>query len=132
MDPTSHDLTAEHEPAVLLRFDSGQAYAIDALIILGRRPFTVASSSARRVENVRSVCPSGDVDSMSRTHAIITLIDQYATLSDAGSLNGTFVWDRYARCWQRVVPGQPVILGVGTTIAIGRRTARIEYSTRAT
>lgn len=132
MDPTSHHLTSEHEQAVLLRFDTGQAYTINAPTVLGRSPLTAASRGSHQFETLRSVCPSGDVGSVSRTHAVISLTDEFATLRDAGSLNGTFIWDRYARCWQRVLPGQPVILGVGATIAIGLRTARIEYSTAAT
>lgn len=105
-----------------LRFDSGQAFVIGGQLVVGR----IAASPVDLVTHPAIVCPVGDTAGLSRRHAAIEPHGGCWAVDDLGSLNGSFVWDRFARRWERIRPGQRALVAPGTRLAFGWRTCVVE------
>ena len=84
-----------------LVFDTGETFQLSSDVVVGRN---AGEDSLVSGGDARSLVPGGDTSALSRTHAEIRLRGWDAVLSDRGSLNGTFVWERSAQRWRRPPP----------------------------
>lgn len=110
-------------PLGSLNWDDGEVSSLGQGALVGR---DVAGDEAVSAGNLVAVVPRGVNDSMSRVHAEVRAAGWDVTVLDRGSTNGTFIWDEAARAWQRLVPGEEELVGPGTVLAFGERTATFE------
>jgi hypothetical protein len=107
----------------LLVLDDGSAYTLEADYILGREPQNdpdVVGGSARPLR-------IADADGIvSRRHIRVALADWDVLVIDLGSANGTSIEVPGDPNPQALAPHQPVVIGSGTVVTMGRRWLRFE------
>jgi pSer/pThr/pTyr-binding forkhead associated (FHA) protein len=101
-------------------FDTGEAFAVEGLAVVGRRP------EPRPEEPVRHVVPLRSSDmSLSKTHAQFQVApDGALVVMDRGSTNGSYVIR--GGLSKALVPGRPSTLLAGDEVRFGDRTMRVE------
>jgi FHA domain len=105
-------------------FDDGATYALDRSYLVGRDPDELVEDGAEPLA-------IDDLDrTVSRAHASIGLDGWDVTVTDLGSTNGSFVWDRATATWARLEANRPQRLEPGATVALGRRTFVFESALR--
>lgn len=105
-------------------FDDGSSFGLDRSYVIGREPKTSHDSSAELLT------VHDNNDTLSRTHAELTLTGWTVQLVDLESTNGTYIWDASSERWNQLTPGHPVELRSGETVALGRRTFVFESVSR--
>lgn len=113
----THNLVRGPRPTLgFVVFDDGNTFALDRSYVIGRDP-------AHSTTDGRSPLVADDPShSVSRAHAALDLIEWDVVLSDAGSTNGTFLWNAAENRWDHLHPGSTVTLRPGALVALGRRT----------
>ncbi len=101
-------------------FDSGEAFVVEGLALVGRRP------EPRPGEPVRHVVPLRSSDmSLSKTHAQFQVApDGALVVMDRGSTNGSFVVR--GGMSKSLTPGRPSTLLAGDVVRFGDRMMRVE------
>lgn len=101
-------------------FDSGEAFDVEGLALVGRRP------EPRPGEPVRHVVPLRSTDmSLSKTHAqFLVAPDGALVVMDRGSTNGSFVVR--GGMSKSLTPGRPSTLLAGDVVRFGDRMMRVE------
>ena len=113
----THNLVKGPRPTLgFVVFDDGTTYALDRSYVIGRDP-------TEGVDDAHEALVADDANhTVSRVHAHLQLDEWDVVLSDAGSTNGTFVWNGPANRWDFLQPGATVILRPGAQVSLGRRT----------
>lgn len=103
-------------------FDSGEAFVVEGLALVGRRP------EPRPGEPVRHVVPLRSSDmSLSKTHAQFQVApDGALVVMDRGSTNGSFVVR--GGMSKSLTPGRPSTLLAGDVVRFGDRMMRVEQA----
>lgn len=101
-------------------FDSGEAFVVEGLALVGRRP------EPRPGEPVRHVVPLRSSDmSLSKTHAqFLVAPDGALVVMDRGSTNGSFVVR--GGMSKSLTPGRPSTLLAGDVVRFGDRMMKVE------
>ena len=101
-------------------FDTGEAFVVEGLAVVGRRP------EPRADEVVRHVVPLRSSDmSLSKTHAQFQVApDGALVVMDRGSTNGSYVVRRGLS--KALTAGRPSTLLAGDEVRFGDRTMRVE------
>lgn len=103
----------------VLMLDDGTTFPLNGDHVFGREPGADSAVQAGRAQGVLLA------DSMvSRVHARVVLDGWLACVVDAGSANGTFLWDAVRSAWTRLPRGGTAPLRAGTVIALGPRQVR--------
>lgn len=114
--------TAQPVPTVRwqVAFDTGEAFVVEGLAVVGRRP------ELRADEVVRHVVPLRSSDmSLSKTHAQFQVApDGALVVMDRGSTNGSYVIRRGLS--KALTAGRPSTLLAGDEVRFGDRTMRVE------
>lgn len=101
-------------------FDTGEAFVVEGLALVGRRPEPRPGEEARHVVPLRS----SDM-SLSKTHAQFQVApDGALVVMDRGSTNGSYVIRRGMS--RALSPGRPSTLLAGDEVRFGDRTMRVE------
>jgi len=93
-------------------FDDGTTVAVDRPYVIGRQPPSSVDAALVIDDHEHSV---------SRTHARLRPAGGLVAISDAGSSNGTHLWDPAASSWRRLPAGRETVLPPETYVAVGRR-----------
>jgi hypothetical protein len=96
-------------------FDDGTTFALDRSYALGRELPEIDDP------DTTPLVIDDPEHSVSRRHAELRLDGWDVIVRDIGSSNGTRVWDPPSSSWQRLQTGEPLVLGEGTYVAVGRR-----------
>ncbi len=112
VDTTSPQLVNSPVLAVV-RASTGQYAELDGVVLVGRAPSAKTSDTGVSLLTVPS--PSQDI---SRTHLRFAAIDWEIVVTDLHSTNGT-VMIRPGEQPARMVPGDPVAVGIGTILDLG-------------
>lgn len=122
-DPGTDPATAPPSPATVrwrVAFDTGEAFVVEGLALVGRRPEPRPGEQARHVVPLRS----SDM-SLSKTHAQFQVApDGALVVMDRGSTNGSYVIRRGMS--RALSPGRPSTLLAGDEVRFGDRTMRVE------
>lgn len=107
-------------PVWRVAFDSGEAFVVEGLALVGRRP------EARPGEDVRHLVPLRSEDmSLSKTHAQLQLgADGTLVVTDRGSTNGSFLIRGGAA--RDLAPGRPTTLLDGDRVRFGDRKMTVD------
>jgi len=105
-------------------FDDGSTFGLDRSYVIGREPRPPEGSSAELL------ILRDNNETLSRTHAELRLDGWTVQLVDLDSTNGTYIWDHTFERWSQLAAGNPVALGSGDTVALGRRTFVFESVSR--
>ncbi len=101
-------------------FDTGEAFVVEGLALVGRRPEPRPGEEARHVVPLRS----SDM-SLSKTHAQFQVApDGALVVMDRGSTNGSYVIRKGMS--RSLSPGRPSTLLAGDEVRFGDRTMRVE------
>ena len=101
-------------------FDTGEAFVVEGLALVGRRPEPRPGEQARHVVPLRS----SDM-SLSKTHAQFQVApDGALVVMDRGSTNGSYVIRKGMS--RSLSPGRPSTLLAGDEVRFGDRTMRVE------
>jgi len=112
----THYLVPGPRPTLgFLVFDDGATFALDRSYCIGREPVPDPS------KDLSPLALHDERHSVSRSHAELVLDGWDLVVHDLGSTNGTFVWDDQNQAWTPVLPGQPVTVEPGASVAIGRK-----------
>lgn len=105
-----------------VEFDTGEAFEVEGLALVGRRP------EARPGEPVRHVVPLRSSDmSLSKTHAQFQVApDGALVVMDRGSTNGSYVVRQGMS--RSLTPGRPSTLLAGDVVRFGDRSMRVEQA----
>jgi len=105
-----------------VEFDTGEAFEVEGLALVGRRP------EARAGEPVRHVVPLRSSDmSLSKTHAQFQVApDGALVVMDRGSTNGSYVVRQGMS--RSLTPGRPSTLLAGDVVRFGDRSMRVEQA----
>jgi hypothetical protein len=103
-----------------VEFDTGEAFVVEGLALVGRRP------EPRPGEPVRHVVPLRSSDmSLSKTHAQFQVApDGALVVMDRGSTNGSYVVRKGMS--RSLTPGRPSTLLAGDVVRFGDRSMRVE------
>ena len=93
-------------------FDDGVTVAVDRSYVIGRQPPD---------DDGTPLVVDDHEHSVSRIHARLHPEAGRALVSDAGSSNGTHLWDATASSWRRLAAGEPTPLAPDTYVAVGKR-----------
>lgn len=97
----------------IIRASTGQSAELDGVVLVGRAPNAKSSDHEASLMTVPS--PSQDI---SRTHLRFAAIDWDIVVTDLHSTNGT-VMIRPGEQPVRMVPGDPIAVGIGTFLDLG-------------
>lgn len=100
------------DTAGLIVFDDGVTVAVDRPYVIGRQPPDHDGTPLVVDDHEHSV---------SRIHARLRPGGGRALISDAGSSNGTHLWDASASSWRRLPADELVPLAPDTYVAVGKR-----------
>jgi hypothetical protein len=116
---THHLVEGVRPPLGVLVLDDGTTIRMDDDYLIGREPDIdplVSSGEARPLE-------LNDAEgTVSRSHALLRLVDWDVQLIDRHSANGTYLAAPKDTAWTRLTADQPETLSPGTRIQIGQRT----------
>jgi hypothetical protein len=122
----THNLVRGPRPTLgFIVFDDGATFGLDRSYVIGREPVPTDRSTAELL------VLHDNNETLSRTHAELTLSDWSVQLVDLNSTNGTYIWDATFERWNQLAPGHPVELNSGDTVALGRRTFVFESVSRS-
>ena len=122
----THNLVRGPRPTLgFIVFDDGATFGLDRSYVIGREPVPTDGSDAELL------VLHDNNETLSRTHAELTLSDWSVQLVDLNSTNGTYIWDATFERWNQLAPGHPVELTSGDTVALGRRTFVFESVSRS-
>jgi len=114
--PPGSPLTKSYRPNLgYLVFEDGTPYNLDRSYYIGREPHT-------NDPNAETIAIPDDQEILSRTHAVVELVEWDVRLRDHNSTNGTYIWNTGQNRWAKLTPSEPVVLTPGTKIMMGRRT----------
>ncbi|GAA1505422.1 RDD family protein [Nocardioides humi] len=121
--PGSEPATTPPSPATVrwrVEFDTGEAFVVEGLALVGRRP------EPRPGEPVKHVVPLRSSDmSLSKTHAQFQVApDGALVVMDRGSTNGSYVIRKGMS--RSLSPGRPSTLLAGDVVRFGDRSMRVE------
>ncbi len=114
---------AVRPPLGVLAFDDGTTTALVSDIVIGREPDADPLVTAGEVTALRMDDPGRTV---SRSHALVRLIDWEVFLEDRGSANGTFVRPGPQHPWHRLSADERIRLLPGATFRLGEREVAFE------
>jgi hypothetical protein len=112
VDPHSSQLVSLPVLA-LLRASHGESRELDGVVLIGRAPSPQPADVDPDLLTVPS--PSQDI---SRTHLRVAAIEWEIVVTDLHSTNGTQLI-RPGEPAQRMLPGEPVAVGIGTILDLG-------------
>jgi hypothetical protein len=110
-------------PLGLLLLDDGSTYRLDADYLAGRDPGTGPDFDSGRIRPLRISDSDGLV---SRRHLRIALVGWEVHVVDLGSSNGTFLTPPNDGQRRRLVAHEPLVVGPGARVELGRRWFRYE------
>ncbi|XBB67562.1 RDD family protein [Nocardioides sp. WV_118_6] len=118
--PTAAAQAPAPVPRWRVEFDTGEAFEVEGLALVGRRP------EARPGEPVRHVVPLRSSDmSLSKTHAQFQVApDGALVVMDRGSTNGSYVVRQGMS--RSLTPGRPSTLLAGDVVRFGDRSMKVE------
>jgi hypothetical protein len=105
-------------PLGVLTLDDGSSFPLTGDVVLGREPGGDELVLDGRAQAVR-IADEGRT--VSRSHALVRLVDWDVTIEDRGSANGTFVRTAPHQPWQRLTGHERVTLVAGAGIRLGER-----------
>ncbi|MDQ7808746.1 FHA domain-containing protein [Amycolatopsis sp. A133] len=109
-------------PAVgVLVLDDGSAFPLTGDHLIGRMPHETDEVRAGTATAVRLQDPA-----VSGVHARITLDDWNVAVTDAGSVNGTFLRDPGTGAWTKLARDTRAVLRPGMVVAVGGRQLRYD------
>lgn len=102
-----------------LVLDDGSTYKLDADYVIGREP---ENDKTVRAGEARGLALSDPEQIVSPSHAAIQLDKWDVFVTDLASRYGTHVWRPGTSTWERLEPGQKVMLTPRSHLLVGRRT----------
>lgn len=116
---TGHGASAPAGPRWRVRFDDGQTFVVEGMVLVGRRP------EPRAGEPVWHLVPLTSADmSVSKTHAqFAPAPDGALVVMDRGSTNGSTLTRQGVS--RQLAPGKPATLVDGDTVAFGDRSMEV-------
>jgi|GEM_PF-5989468 len=106
-------VTGQRPTLGFIVFDDGATFGLDRSYIIGRNP--------DKTEDIEQLILHDNNETISRNHALVELDDWTVKITDQGSTNGTFVWDKTNDSWIQLKFGEEFEMESGITIALGRR-----------
>jgi hypothetical protein len=106
-------------PLGVLVLDDGVTCPLVNDLVLGRTPEADLAVATGEADPIR-LTGAG----VSRVHARLVLEGWEVAVADAGSTNGTFIWDPAQRSWSRLALGARAVLRPGAALALGGRQLR--------
>ena len=110
-------------PLGMITLDDGTQYLLDTGYVLGREPQHDPEVVAGGAKPLKIVDVEGVV---SRRHLRVALVGWDIQIIDLGSSNGTYVQYPDDPQLHRLDPHHAIVVKVGTTVTMGRRTFRID------
>lgn len=110
-------------PLGVLTFDDGTSAALVADVVLGREPEGDPLVATGEAVALRVADPGRTV---SRSHALVRLIDWDVFLEDRSSANGTFLRPGPQHPWHRLAPDERLPLLPGAMVRLGEREVAFE------
>jgi hypothetical protein len=105
-------------PLGVLTLDDGATMTIQWDTVIGREP---GNDERVHREEAAPFLVSDDAQSVSRSHAILELVDWDVLISDLGSRNGTYIQLGPDESRRELAAGERVVLHSGTIVHLGDR-----------
>jgi hypothetical protein len=110
-------------PLGILALDDGSAFVLETGYVLGREPQHDPEVLAGNAQPLKITDADGVV---SRRHVRVALVGWDIQVTDLGSANGTFVQFPGDPQLHQLTAHQPIVLGPGSQVTMGRRWFRVE------